>query len=34
MMSHKQADVIDVFHTTSRYFDEILTLIMFIQTVW
>ena len=30
----KQADVIDVFNTTSRYLDDILILIMFILTIW
>ena len=30
----KQADVIDAFNTTSRYLDDILTLIMFILTIW
>ena len=29
-----QADVIDAFKTTSRYFDVFLTLIMFILTIW
>ena len=29
-----QADVIDAFNTTSRYLDDILTLIMFILTIW
>ena len=30
----KQAYIIDVFDTTSRYLDDILTLIMFILTIW
>ena len=30
----KQADVIYAFNTTSRYLDDILTLIMFILTIW
>ena len=30
----KQADIIDDFYTTSRYLDDILTLIMFILTLW
>ena len=29
-----QADVIDAFNTTSKYLDNILTLIMFILTIW
>ena len=29
-----QADVIDAFNTTSRYLDNILTLIMLILTIW
>ena len=28
----KQADVIDVFNTTSRYFEDILNIMMFILT--
>ena len=30
----KQADVIDALNTTSRYFYEILNIIMFILTIW
>ena len=30
----KQADIIDTFNTTSRFLDEILTLIIFILTIW
>ena len=29
-----QNDVIDAFNTTSRYLDNILTLIMLILTIW
>ena len=29
----KQADIIDAFNTTSRYLDDILTLVMFILTI-
>ena len=34
LSGEKQADVIDAFNTTSRYLDDILTLIMFILTIW
>ena len=33
LSNDKQADVIDAFNTTSRYLDDILTLIMFILTI-
>ena len=30
----KQADVINAFNTTSRYLNDIFTLIMIILTIW
>ena len=30
----KQADTIDAFNTTFRYLDDILTILMFIFTLW
>ena len=30
----KQADVIDEFNTTSRYFDDVLNINYFILTIW
>ena len=30
----KQADIIDAFNTTFRHLSDILTLIMFILTIW
>ena len=34
LSDYKQADIIDAFNTATRYLDEILTLIMFILTIW
>ena len=34
LSDNKQADIIGVFNTTSRYLDGIFTLIMFILTIW
>ena len=34
LFDDKQTDVIDAFNSTSRYLDEIYTLILFILTIW